>query len=94
MPKVVRERDGLGKILVERKRARDGSRNRCDFDRVREACAIVVAGAVEEDLGLAIESAKGGGVNDSRTIALKIGAIGVFRFPVRAPELLYYELFL
>src|SRR5262245_7396030 len=85
MPQVVRERDCLRQILVQPQRARDGAANRRHLDRMCQARAQVVAGAVEKNLRLVFQAAERARMNDARTIALKFGAIGVTRFTVLSP---------
>jgi hypothetical protein len=53
---------------------------------MREPCAEMIAGAVEENLRLVLQPAKGARMNDPRAIALKFGAVvmaqlGVFPSP-------------
>ena len=75
MAEVVRERDGLGEVFVEPQGAGDAAGDGGDFYRVREACAEVVARAVEEDLRLVFEAAEGARVDDAVAIALIFTAL-------------------
>src|SRR6476646_3327547 len=49
---------------------------------MRQSCSEVVSGAVEKNLGLIFEPAKGPGVDDPRPVALELGPISVARFRV------------
>ena len=45
-----------------------------DFDGVGQAGAQMIAGAVEEDLGLVFQAAEGAGMDDAVAVALVFGA--------------------
>src|SRR6476646_8955923 len=77
MPEVVRQRDGFGQVFIKAQGPRDGAANRRDFDGVGEPRAQMIAGAVEENLGLVLETTKRARVNNPSTIALEFGLIGV-----------------
>ena len=82
--KVVGEGDGFGEVLVQAEGAGDVAGDGGDFDGVRQAGAEVVAGAVEEDLGLVFEAAEGARVDDAVAVALVFGAPIGRRFGVPA----------
>lgn len=84
MAKIVRESNRFRQILVQPQGARDGAADRCDLDRMRKACAQMIAGAVEKNLRLVLQAAERAGMNDARTIALKFGTIGVTQLGVLA----------
>ena len=75
---VVAERDGLGQGHVEPVGAGDAGGDLGDLEGVGEAGAQVIGGK-DEDLRLAGQAAKGGGVEDPIAIALETGAVGVGR---------------
>src|SRR5881275_276467 len=77
MPQVVRKRDGLRQVFIKTQSPRDGAANRRDFDGVGEPRAQMIAGAVEENLGLVLETTKRARVNNPSAIALKFGAISM-----------------
>ena len=52
---------------------------------MRQACAQMIAGAVEKNLRLIFQAAESARMNNARTIALKFGAIGVTRLRVLPP---------
>src|SRR5258708_28338235 len=79
MAEIVSERDCFRQILVQPQRARDGAADRRYLDRMRQARAQMVAGAVEKNLSLVFQAAESARMNNARTIALKFGAIGVTR---------------
>ncbi len=70
MAEVVRKGDGFRQIGVQLERAGDVARDGRDFHRVREPGAKVIAGAVEKNLRLVFEAAKGAGMDDTVTVAL------------------------
>ena len=71
---VVRERERLGEILVEAEGSREGPGDLPDLDRMGQAGAEMVALVVDEDLGLVVEAAEGGRVDDAVAVALELGA--------------------
>src|SRR5271167_4746319 len=77
MAEIVRERDGFGEVLVEAERAGQRARDAGDLDGVGHARAVMVAGAVEEDLRLVLEAAEGAAVDDAVAVALEIEAEAV-----------------
>src|SRR6478735_11951003 len=82
MAQIVGKRDCLCQILVKPQRACDGAADRRHLDRMRQARAQMVTGAIEKNLRFVFEAAEGARMNDACTIALKFGAIGVTRFIV------------
>ena len=74
MAQVVGQGDGFGQVLVEVEGAGDVAGDGGDFDGVGEPGAEMVAGAVEENLGLVFQAAKGAGVDDAVAVALVFGA--------------------
>ena len=78
--------DGLGEILVDTQRARDGTGNLGHFERVGEPAAKVIALVVHEDLGLVLKAPKGGGVEHAVAVTLERCAIGVWSLSVEASK--------
>ena len=74
MAEVVGEGDGFGEVFVEIEGAGDVAGDASDFDGVGEAGAEMIAGAIEENLGLIFEAAEGAGMNDAIAVALVMGA--------------------
>src|SRR5450432_2187008 len=74
MAEVMRERDGFRQVHVELQRAGDVARDGGDFNRVREARAQMVAGAVEENLRLVFEPAESARMDDAVAVALVMRA--------------------
>jgi hypothetical protein len=70
---VVSEADGFDKVLVESQSARDGSRDLCHLESVREPDSVVVALGGQEDLRLVREPAKGFGMHNAVPVALIAG---------------------
>src|ERR1044072_1307625 len=62
--KVMGERQRLGEVLVQPERARQRPGDLGHFQGVAEARAVVVALMEHENLGLVLETAKGGRVDD------------------------------
>src|ERR1700682_3424119 len=69
MAEVVGERQRLGQILVEAEAACECAGYLRDLQRVGEPRAVVVALVRDEDLGLVLEAAKSGGVDDAVAVA-------------------------
>ena len=68
---VVAHRDRLHQVLVQLERPRDGARQGRDLERVGEAGAVVVARRGDEDLGLVLQAAERGRVQDAVAVALE-----------------------
>ena len=71
---VVAEPDRLGQILVQPQRAGDDAGDGGRLERVRHPCADVVAGRVDEDLGLPFQAPKRLRVRDAVAVALERSA--------------------
>ena len=71
VPGVVAEPDRFGEILVQRQRPGHYTRDPGRLERVRHPGAVVVSGGVDEDLRLALQPAKGLGMEDAIAIALE-----------------------
>ncbi len=69
MAEVVGERQRLGQILVEPERARERPGDLRDFERVGQAGAVMVALVEHEHLGLVLEPAERGRMDDAVGIA-------------------------
>src|SRR3954454_2484795 len=82
MTEIVRERNRFGEVFIKRKRARDRATDRRDLDRMRQPRPQMIARPVEEDLRLVFQPAKRARMDDSRAIALKLGAKWMLRFPI------------
>src|SRR5262249_8003871 len=74
VPQIVRQSDCLREILVQAQSARDGASYLCYFQAVRQARAKVVAFVIDENLGLVLQAAEGGGVDDAIAVALELVA--------------------
>ena len=68
---IVGERQGLGEILVEAERAADRARDLRHFEAVGQPGAVVVALVIDEDLGLVVQPAERGRMDDAVAVALK-----------------------
>ena len=73
MAEVMGERQGLGEVLVEPERARDCTGDLRHFQRVSEACPVVIALVHKKDLGLLAQPPEGGGMKHTVAIALEFG---------------------
>jgi hypothetical protein len=78
VPEIVPERDRLRQFFVQAQYLRDAARDLRDLERVREACAVVIAGWRKKDLRLVLQTSEGLAGDDAIAIALKCGADGVF----------------
>ena len=70
MAEIVRERQRLGQILVELQRAGDRAGDLRHLDAVGQPGAEEVALVVDEHLGLVLQLAEGGAVDDPVAVAL------------------------
>src|SRR5262249_15734215 len=86
MTQIMCEGDCFRQILIQPQSTRDGAADRCHLDRMRQACAQMVAGAVEKNLRLVFQATERARMNDARAIALKFGAIGVTWLRVLPPS--------
>ena len=84
MAEIVRERGGLGEVLVEAERAGKRTRDLDHFQRMGEPCAVMVALVIDEDLRLMGEAAESGRVDDPVTVAAEIVARGARRLGITA----------
>ena len=75
---IMDQRDGLGEILVEPQSPGEGAGDLRHLDRVGQAGAKMIALVGDENLGLVLQPAKGGGMDDPVAIALerRAGAAG------------------
>ena len=71
---IVGERQRLGEILVETQPPRQRTRYLRHFQGVGQPGAVMVAFVENEDLGLVLEAAKRGGMDDTVAIAAKRAA--------------------
>src|SRR5580704_11000133 len=92
MAEVMRESNRFREIFVQLERASDVARDGGDFNGMREPRAEMIAAAVEEDLRLVFEPAKGARVNDTVAVALVLGAPFGGRFGIDAPARVGAEL--
>jgi hypothetical protein len=85
MAEIVCEGDSLRKILVESEGASHCPANRGHLNGMSETGPIMIARAIEKNLGLPIQTTEGGPVNDTVAIPLIAGAEGMFRFRTQPP---------
>src|SRR5215472_5516909 len=71
MTEIVRQRQRLGEVLIEPQPPCERAGDLCDLERVSEPGAIMVALVEDENLGLVLETAEGGGMDDPVAIATK-----------------------
>ena len=71
MAEIVGERQRLGQVLVEAERAGERARDLGHLERMGEPRAVMVALVEHEDLGLVLEAAERGRVNDAVAVAAK-----------------------
>ena len=76
MPKIVREGEPLGQVLVESERSGDRPGDLGDLERVSEARAEMVALVVDEDLRLVLQPPEGVRMDDPVAVALKSASEG------------------
>jgi hypothetical protein len=69
MAKIMRERECLGQILVDAERAREAAGNLRNFEAMGQPRAIMITFVIDEDLGLVVEAAECGGMEDAVAVA-------------------------
>ena len=74
MTKIMRQRQSLGEILVEAERTGECPCDLRDFQGVGEPGSEMIALVRDKHLGLMLEAAEGGGVDDAVAIAAEGGA--------------------
>ena len=84
MAEVVGQRQGFGEILIEAQLPRQRPRDLCDFERMSQPGAVMIAFVEHEDLGLILQPAKRGGMDHPVAIAPE-GAAGLARPLVKQP---------
>ena len=72
--KIMRQRQRLGEIVVKAQRTRQGAGDLADFNRMRQAGAVMVALVGHEHLAFVGQPAKRGGMDDAIAVALKLAA--------------------
>ena len=85
MAQVVRQRDGLGEVIIQLQGAGDVAGDGRDLHGVRQPGAQMIAGTIEKDLGLVFEPAERARVNDAITVPLVMRAPIGRLFRVFAP---------
>ena len=76
MSQIVSVGHGLGQVLVEVQRPRDGAGNLGHFHRVGQSGYVVVAGWGNKHLGFVFQSSECFGVNNPVPVPLVLGAQG------------------
>ena len=76
---IVRQRQGLGEVLVQPQRARDRAGDLRDFEAVRQPGAVMVALMRDEDLRLVHQPPERGRMENAVAVALKRRAHPVLR---------------
>ena len=71
---IMRERDGLGEVFVEREGTGEGAGDLPHLDRVRQAGSKVIPVEGHEDLAFVGEPAEGGRMEHPVAVALKFAA--------------------
>ncbi len=69
MAEIVGERERLGQVLVDGKRACEAAGNLRDFEAVGQPRAVMIALVIDEDLGLVVEAAERGRMEDTVAVA-------------------------
>ena len=88
VPKIVGEGDRFGEILIQTECPRYCATDRGDLNGMGQAGSVVVPLAVEEDLGLSIQSTEGGAVDDTISVTLEAGSEGMIRLGEHASRTL------
>src|SRR5690242_4745879 len=59
MPQIMRETERFGEVVIDREHARNGTGDLRDFEGMGEACAVIIAFMMHEDLCLVLQTAEG-----------------------------------
>ena len=78
MTQIVGQADGFDEIFIQTKGPSDRPCNLTSLQGVSETSPVVISFMVDENLGLVLQPAKGGGMDDSVTVPLESGANFVF----------------
>ena len=76
MAEIVRERERLCQVLIKRKHPRHGAGDLRHFEAVGEACAVMIALVIDEDLRLVGQPPERGRMQDAIPVAAIQGAGG------------------
>jgi hypothetical protein len=87
MAEVVGQRQGLRQVLVEAERAGDRAGDLGHLEAVGQPRAVVIALMIDEHLGLVLEAAEGGGMDDPVAVALEGRARRAFGLACSRPRL-------
>jgi len=74
VPKIVRQRDGLGEVLIEPQGARNRARDLSGLHRVGQTRAEIISLVVDENLSLVLETSKRRGMDNPVSVTLERGA--------------------
>ncbi len=85
VPDVVGKGDRLDEVFVQPQSAPDGPADLGHFQGMRQAGAVMIVNAADEDLGLAKHAPKGGAMDDPLPVALEDGSKRVRLFRVLPP---------
>ena len=69
MAEIMRERERLGQILVDAKGSGERAGDLRDFEAVGQPRAVMIAFVIDEDLGLVVQPAEGGRMQDAVAVA-------------------------
>src|SRR3954470_15775984 len=85
VPEIVSQGNRLRQVFIQGKRPRNRAADRGDFDGMGQPRPQMIAGAVQENLGLIFQSSERARMDDAGTITLKFRPVGVARLGVRPP---------
>ena len=69
MAEIMRQRQRLGQVLVDAKRAGDGAGDLRHFEAMGQPRAVMIALVIDEHLGLVVQPAEGRGMEDAVAVA-------------------------
>jgi hypothetical protein len=85
MAQIVRQADCLNKLLIQLQLAGNCPADLCHFQRMSQACPIVISFVINKYLRLVNQAPKSRGMYNAVPVALKLAAVGVARLRVAAP---------
>ena len=79
MSEIVRQGDSLSQVLIDTERPRNAACDLRDLETVCETRAVMIALVIDEDLGLVVQAAKRGRMQDAVAVARVRTANGIWR---------------
>src|SRR5579862_3681127 len=85
VPEIVRKAERFGEILIDCQHTCNRPGDLRHLERMGQPRAVIIALVLDEDLGLVLQAAKSGGMDDTVTVALVTAPGGAFRLRIKTP---------